>query len=267
MPNPLKKKLQLKRLNSAIQAKAKIKANTSLSSVKNPAVAAAAAAGGGGRRDDWGSFERSQAKLALRHVSLQPVLSAEHSTRPSKVKVVRMWKLREEARRNQSIEKRKSFDIWRKLFELFSSAAAAITAPFVQRTRPHPFARASVLQTHSPSTVRSRVRRRRARVSSAPNLYYGSIEQLQKILGLDEDASPDRDVIFLALDLEWERKGIRRKITEIGITTLRMSDIVGVEPGAWLRGWKEKMEHGMSSVLSLSSSQEYHISLFGCKQM
>lgn len=265
MPNPLKKKLQLKRLNSAIQAKAKIKANTSLSSVKNPAVAAAA--GGGGRRDDWGSFEKSQAKLALRHVSLQPVLSAEHSTRPSKVKVVRMWKLREEARRNKSIEKRKSFDIWRKLFELFSSAAAAITAPFVRRTRPHPFARASVLQTHSPSTVRSRVRRRRARVSSAPNLYYGSIEQLQKILGLDEDASPDRDVIFLALDLEWERKGIRRKITEIGITTLRMSDIVGVEPGAWLRGWKEKMAHGMSSVLSLLSSQEYHISLFDCEQM
>lgn len=265
MPNPLKKKLQLKRLNSAIQAKAKIKANTSLSSVKNPAIAAAA--GSGRLRDDWGSFERSQAKLALRHVSLQPVLSAEHSTRPPKVKVVRMWKLREEARRDKLIEKRKSFDIWRKLFELFSSAAAAITAPFVRRTRPRRFARASVLQTHSPSTVRSRVRGRRARVSSAPNLYYGSIEQLQKILGLDEDASPDRDVIFLALDLEWERKGFRRKITEIGITTLRMSDIVGVEPGAWLRGWKEKMEHGMSSVLSLSSSQEYRISLFGCKQM
>ena len=54
---------------------------------------------------------------------------------------------------------------------------------------------------------------------------------------------------FLSLDLEWERKGLLQQITEIGVTTLNVRDLLDVEPGAFATGWKEKMNHGMANAI------------------
>jgi hypothetical protein len=77
---------------------------------------------------------------------------------------------------------------------------------------------------------------------------YGSIGQLQSILGLDTAQSLDANVIFLSLDLEWERRGLLDRITEIGVTTLRVRDIVDTKPGPFATSWKDKMNHGMRLV-------------------
>jgi len=84
-------------------------------------------------------------------------------------------------------------------------------------------------------------------VSPDPNpLDYGSITQLRELLGLAPLHTPQdaptaatlpQDALIVSIDVEWERRGRRERIVEIGITILDTRDIVDVLPGQYGRDW------------------------------
>lgn len=80
---------------------------------------------------------------------------------------------------------------------------------------------------------------------------YGNGVQLQHILGLEASSTTQvkKHVTLVSLDLEWERRGSIDRITEIGLAWMKVADINDVDPGAWARGWGEKMGHGMILLL------------------
>ena len=86
-----------------------------------------------------------------------------------------------------------------------------------------------------------------ALVSPDPNpLDYGSITQLRELLGLAPLCSPQaahtaktlpRDALIVSIDVEWERRGRRERIVEIGITILDTRDTIDVLPGQYCSDW------------------------------
>lgn len=84
-------------------------------------------------------------------------------------------------------------------------------------------------------------------VSQDPNpLGYGSITQLRELLGLaplhtsrDAHTAATRfqDALIVSIDVEWEHRGRRERIVEIGITILDTRDITDVLPGQYGHDW------------------------------
>lgn len=89
-------------------------------------------------------------------------------------------------------------------------------------------------------------------VSPDPNpLDYGSITQLRELLGLaplhtSQDphtaANLPQDALIVSIDVEWERRGRRERIVEIGITILDTRNIIDVLPGRHGHDWFAKAE-------------------------
>ncbi|KAM3424814.1 hypothetical protein BST61_g6795 [Cercospora zeina] len=92
----------------------------------------------------------------------------------------------------------------------------------------------------------------------------GSVVQLQRMLGVGASAFPsltageDRNVTFVALDLEWARRGLEDRITEIGVSWLRAEDIRDTDPGPWMRNWVAKMQH--AHIITSASSKRLRCS-------
>ena len=86
-----------------------------------------------------------------------------------------------------------------------------------------------------------------AYVSSRPNpLHYGSITQLRELFGLaplhtSQDAytagNVPQDALVVSIDTEFERRGRKKHIVEIGITILDTRDIIDVLPGRSGHDW------------------------------
>lgn len=72
----------------------------------------------------------------------------------------------------------------------------------------------------------------------------GSIEDLQAMFDVDLDSkTAARDAVLVAIDTESERSGLISAVVEIGITTLRLRDILDVPPGEYLSNWTQHMSH------------------------
>jgi hypothetical protein len=93
---------------------------------------------------------------------------------------------------------------------------------------------------------RRRRRRRTSNFKSARVLPDGeilaNIDRLQSLLGLTRE-SVKHDVTFVSIDCEFGKYSGTQYVTEIGITTLRASDIMGIPPGAFARNWNSKLKH------------------------
>jgi len=95
--------------------------------------------------------------------------------------------------------------------------------------------------------LRPTKKKKAASVSSDPNLLdYGSITQLRELLGLaplrtSQDAHTaatlPQDALIVSIDVEWERRGRRERIVEIGITILDTRDITDILPGHYSLDW------------------------------
>ncbi|TKA27543.1 hypothetical protein B0A50_04373 [Salinomyces thailandicus] len=121
-----------------------------------------------------------------------------------------------------------------------------------------------------PRTVLIHRRRDHAREKLAPlNLPgYGGSRELQSALGLSgEPTKPDDAAVLVAIDTETELQGLLIPVVEVGITVLRVRDILGVSPGEHLRNWLPKMQHH-HFVLDHTRKPRYRMrsSLFGRSQ-
>ncbi|KAK3673151.1 hypothetical protein LTR78_006991 [Recurvomyces mirabilis] len=76
---------------------------------------------------------------------------------------------------------------------------------------------------------------------------YATIFELRDLLGLPGSTragqGPAPNSVLIAIDTEFERLGLVNHVVEIGITVLRLKDLVGVEPGTNARAWLAKSEH------------------------
>ncbi|KJX98715.1 hypothetical protein TI39_contig396g00003 [Zymoseptoria brevis] len=69
-----------------------------------------------------------------------------------------------------------------------------------------------------------------------------NINHLRSLLSLD-GSRPSCDVTFVSIDCEFTQvKGVQY-VTEIGITTLRASDVTNTAPGLFIRDWTSKLKH------------------------
>ncbi|KAK4569555.1 hypothetical protein LTR86_003318 [Recurvomyces mirabilis] len=115
-----------------------------------------------------------------------------------------------------------------------------------------------VVKSSSPITSRfQRVRERTTRqinstftqVRSRWQGYHGhtTIFRLRDLLGLPGSTragqGPAPNSVLIAIDTESERLGLVNHVVEVGITVLRLKDLVGVEPGTHARAWLAKSEH------------------------
>ncbi|KAK5705270.1 hypothetical protein LTR97_002388 [Elasticomyces elasticus] len=96
---------------------------------------------------------------------------------------------------------------------------------------------------------------------------YGSLHDLQLLLGQDGSSAMVKArsaAVFVSIDTESERHGLINNVVEVGITTLRVADIYGTEPGERIRNWSAAMEH-YHIVLELTRkpAQRMRSSLFG----
>ncbi|KAK5698458.1 hypothetical protein LTR17_023633 [Elasticomyces elasticus] len=96
---------------------------------------------------------------------------------------------------------------------------------------------------------------------------YGSLHDLQILLGQDGSSAMVKArsaAVFVSIDTESERHGLINNVVEVGITTLRVADIYGTEPGERIRNWSAAMEH-YHIVLELTRkpAQRMRSSLFG----
>ncbi|KAK5128711.1 hypothetical protein LTR85_000044 [Meristemomyces frigidus] len=73
----------------------------------------------------------------------------------------------------------------------------------------------------------------------------GTIDDLRPILGTGfHSESTARDAVLVAIDTESERvRLLGSTVVEIGVTTLRVRDLLGVPPGDHLDNWVSKMSH------------------------
>lgn len=78
---------------------------------------------------------------------------------------------------------------------------------------------------------------------------YGSIKQLRQLLGLPPphtshkvESTPvlPEDALIVSFDTEWERRGLREHVVEIGVTTLDTRDIINTAPGPSANDWFSK---------------------------
>jgi hypothetical protein len=66
--------------------------------------------------------------------------------------------------------------------------------------------------------------------------HYGPLEQFKTMIS---NPGSDRETFLVALDTEFTERGV----TEVGITTLRVRDILDVDSGKHLAGWMPKLKH------------------------
>ncbi|KAH9845935.1 hypothetical protein Tdes44962_MAKER00146 [Teratosphaeria destructans] len=85
----------------------------------------------------------------------------------------------------------------------------------------------------------------RARSGVIPDDKYANLHDLRVILGLEtsEKSAEWTNTVFVSLDCEWERRGLIKHIVEIGVSTLAVRDIAGLDPKDYLEGWMPHMEH------------------------
>ncbi|SMR51994.1 unnamed protein product [Zymoseptoria tritici ST99CH_3D1] len=69
-----------------------------------------------------------------------------------------------------------------------------------------------------------------------------NINHLRSLLSLD-GSRPSCDVTFVSIDCEFTQVKGTQYVTEIGITTLRASDVTNTAPGLFIRDWTSKLKH------------------------
>ncbi|KAK5682347.1 hypothetical protein LTS10_005474 [Elasticomyces elasticus] len=96
---------------------------------------------------------------------------------------------------------------------------------------------------------------------------YGSLHDLQILLGQGESSAVVKArsaAVLVSIDTESERHGLINNVVEVGITTLRVADIYGTEPGERIRNWSAAMEHHHIVLeLTRKPAQRMRSSLFG----
>jgi len=94
---------------------------------------------------------------------------------------------------------------------------------------------------------------------------YGSIEDLKAALALKvKPATLSECAVLVAIDTESEKRGLLNHVVEVGVTILRVRDIIGTAPGAFLSNWIAKLKHH-HLVLDITTrpKKRMHSSLFG----
>ncbi|EMC94574.1 hypothetical protein BAUCODRAFT_158151 [Baudoinia panamericana UAMH 10762] len=94
---------------------------------------------------------------------------------------------------------------------------------------------------------------------------YPDIHYLRSLLGLQPSSSTKaQNAILVAIDTESERHGLINNVVEVGITTLKVVDIMGTEPGPHMQAWMPNFRHHHIVVdISRYADARMRSSLFG----
>ncbi|KAF2773674.1 hypothetical protein EJ03DRAFT_104601 [Teratosphaeria nubilosa] len=111
---------------------------------------------------------------------------------------------------------------------------------------------AKVLKVKRKNVVWRPPARVRARSGAIPADKYGNLSDLRVILGLEsnEKSAEWTNTVFVSLDCEWERRGLIDHVVEIGVSTLAVRDIAGLDPKSYLEGWMPHMKHHHFVIIS-----------------